>query len=726
MTGQAATSTQPDASAAPSDAGRSGGGNNDVQAGAASKMLDDTRSDRPSGSDSTRNSSTANSNSDTTVSNNDAAQESGEAASAGDDRIRRQVEEGMKSPDAKKLFRNSNMTPEMLAEFGSPELYFGPTERQEQAGQRSGKPEAVLPTSIFGDIADWAAGTFNKYIARPAENALDSMMDVFSTAGDWMFEGMNSGAQGQQRAPGAIADLNDVSRKEFRQGYRATMNNFAFDFAAPEGLKLPENATADGSVEIGGNRFDIFRSPDGSTFLKKDGKVIAQQKPDGSYDLSLKDDSRVAVRLEKDGDNYRLDHLERYKGDQLQQKYADGVYYNYNYDAQGNRTSVDAAADLQGPLTQEQLDQKLEAIRKELGPNGAAALRFNQNGERRRLLLQTHGDSTHSITDVNAHRARIFHNGQEYRLNEHDQLGVVSGDGSFKPFNASNPHADAQAERIRQLLRIAQLRAGGDGQTAVDGVKLETEPDGDAVITRVDPGTGETISRTELPADNKQPVRISNERTGETARLEGDKLSVNDDKGAQIFNFDPGTGFRASDLGINGDGLSDLKSGLRLDELGSLFDGEGGLISAGYAGEDWFFTDNSTSAAEHRENLEISRQTSTMVSNLGSLSISIARSGNPNAVGIARQVAAEALGIANGALSALGNDFLAQIPVYSSQSIAQTALQQALRGERTQTYAMRMGISDATRLSDFNRLATFSSTSLSPEEYVRHRVRAAA
>jgi hypothetical protein len=729
------------------------------------KLLEDSRPNQSnSGSDKTsKGSSTENQNQGGSQHNGDgaggtgagtdASSETGDVASSANERLRKEVEDGYKSPEARSLFNNARLSANVMAMFGTPEfvsearadLANGGRDAQNDArrmdatpavtpaadanleGQNEKAPEAkAVDSSLFGDISNWASTTFNDNVLQPAQTALNFAFDMYGAANDWLFDTNGSSGQGSAellaQATGSVAALNDVSAGDFRQQRHETMDNFKYDFKGQDGLELPANATADGVADIAGEKVAVFRTPEGETFLKKGDTVIARQDKDGNYDLALKDGSTARVRLSKEGDQYKLDHLERYKGDQLQQKVKDGVFYNYNYDSQGNRT-VDAAADIRGQLTQEQLDQRLEAIRKELGPNGTAALRFGEGHDRHRLMMQTHGDNTHSLTDVDQKRARIFHNGQEFRLNEHDQLGVVDKDGTWKGADKADQPADAESQRLKELADLAARRARGDGQTDIDGVKLEITPDGDAVIKRVDPHTGEQQSHTELPASPDNPITITNDQTGERTNMQGGVLTLEDRSGSQILGFDPNTGFTTNDFQLDENGLTDLQNGMNLDQDGSLFDGDGEFISGLADGEgDWFFTEKNESLAEHRENMQTSHEASAEVSNLGGMSLSISRSGNPNAVGIARSVAAEALGIANSALGDLGNDFLAKIPVYNSQSIAETALTQANREDRTQTYAMRMGISDTTRLSEFNKLATFSTTSMSPEEYVRHRI----
>jgi hypothetical protein len=731
----------------------------------SNRLLEDTRSEKTTGEmESSKASSPTDKNFDKTGENArsgsgdieqgashgqpDGAREiaaPGDVYSVADDHLRNQVNNEFKTPEARSLFNNAKLSASVMAIFGSPEfvseaksdLARGGRDADDKGhlgdgpaspGDASTEPEAGSEGSIskmFADTASWAAGMFSDYVAQPISNGLSSILDMYGSASEWSFDsnGISSSISSElpSQAAGNIAQLNDVSRHEFRQQTRDTMRNFDYDLKAKDGLELPQNATADGEAEIGGEKVAVFRTPEGDTFLKKGDQVVAKQDKDGNYDLALGDGSTARVRLSKDGDQYKLDHLERYRGDQLQQKVQDGVFYNYNYDARGNRT-VDAAADFRGAMTPEQMNERLAAIRRELGPHGTAALRFGEGRDRQRLLMQTHGEDKYSLTDINEKRSRLFLNGQELRVNERDQIGIVGPDGKVSALNSGDPSTEAESNRLKDLAERLRRRAQGDGQTDVDGVRLEVAPDGDAVITRVDQQTGEPQSHTELPARPYEPIKVTNDRSGEVATLDGDKFKLNDHDNNQILNFDPGTGFNTNDWSLDDRGLTDLNNHMNLDPEGSLYDGDGAFISGSAGGEDFFFTEPNESLIEHRENMETAQQTSQEVSNLGRISLSISRSGNPNAVNIARSVAAEALGIAGSTISELGNDMMAKIPVFSSKSIAETALQHANREERTQTYAMRMGISDSTSLSQLNQLATFTTTSLSPEELVRQRI----
>jgi len=719
----------------------------------AERMLEDNRRDekRDSGTDST-STSNAPENADAQTGDSATAQQGTESVA---DHMRREVEETWQAAtEAVSSFSRmltAGISPETAAKFGTPEMFdsangdgdaaqtdsrieAATTEAKKAEREKAASPESSETGkesslgSMLSDLGSWAADTFNEYVMEPATEMLGDVADVFSAAGDWMFENANEFTSAAATDP-ALRGLNDVSTGEFNsQEVAATrglerINLAGATDASGQGLELPADAVEAGTVEIGGNTVTVMKTPDGDTYLKRGDKVIAKQGEDGSYELALKDGSRLEFNMSEGEDGkFNLDKMERFKGDQLKQKYQDGVYYNYNYDADGNRTSVDAAADIDGPLTQEKLDQ----IRAELGDNGAATLRVRgEDGKNQRMLLQTHDSKTHSLTDIDAHRAQIFHDGQEYRLNEKDQLARVNSDGQEETVEASE---DAQRQevldKIRELKHRLDRRARGDGEERVGDIGIEDQEDGSTEITRFDQTTGEPQTVTEVPSDAGKPIEITNS-DGEVAKIERDRISVEDVNDKPIFEFDRNIGLTTPDMKVDGDGLTDLESLLKLNPDGQLTDMDGNFILTETYGEEFFGGEECEDCAEFAENEEISNESSSEISQLGSISLSISRSGNPAAISVAKSIASEAFGIASAALSAIGNDVLNAIPIQLSLSVAQSAYDQAARSERTQTYAMRMGISDTTRLSDFNRIGTLSTTSFSPEEFVRDRLKVA-
>lgn len=587
--------------------------------------------------------------------------------------------------------------------------------------------ESTLMNSL-SDLGSWASETFKDYVVKPVSNLINDVTNVFDSAGEWMFDKNDQFASADKLSP-EVASLNDA-RNEFNEAFgsarSASQINFngASDASEGAGLTLPADAIADGTVEIGGQKITVMRTPDGDTFLKKGDKVIAQQREDGSYKVALKDGSTLDLKMSEGADGkYNLDKMERYKGDKLQQKLEDGVLYNYNYDAQGNRTRVDAAAaDLKGPLSQERLDK----IKAELGDSGAAALRVrNEDGSVSKLLLQSHDAKTQSLTDVDKKRAQIFHDGKEYRLNDKDQLALVGPNGADQPVaqDEQDPRAEETNKRLRDLSEKVRQRARGE-RTDVDGVGVNRNDDGSIDITLRDPETGEPQGKISLPKDNDNPIKMINS-ANETITLNQDGgLNIKDGDGFSVADFDRLTGFNNGEVKIDRTGLESLEDGTRINPDGSVVDANGQFIST-LDGTEWWNEELCEDTIEHRENSQLSKETAHEVSTLGNISLSISRSGNPAVMSVAKSIAQEAFGVANAALGQLGNDILSAVPVQLSLSVAQTALTQASRSERTQTYAMRMGISDTTRLSEFNRLGTLTSTTFSPEEFVRDRLKAA-
>ncbi len=621
----------------------------------------------------------------------------------------RQESTGADAVHALAKMRAAGVSSEAMQKFGSPEL-FDSTDgvdalvndakaedvktKAEKTEPGDSGDESAIGTALT-DLGNWAADTFNKYVAEPVSEAMSDISTAFDDAVQWFGE---SGTF--KPVSGPIADINNGT-DEYRaaQNQAARSNRFDLNGASDrsgEGLRMPENAVEAGTVEIGGNKVSVMKTPEGDTFLKNGDKVIGHQKADGSYELALKDGSNLDFKLSEGADGkYKLDNLERTKDGKLQQKIADGVFYNYNYDAQGKRTSVDAAGDLKGPLSPE----RLEAIKKELGDSGAAALRVTgEDGKTQRLLMQAHDKDTSSLTDIDAKRAQIFHDGKEYRLNEKDQLGLVDSNGDWQAPDAQdkkpaseNPEAHPESqdetaeqksrreevERLRQeqlkqledLARRLGRRAQGDSDEAIDGVKIHTDPSGEATVTREDPSTGETLTTTEIPPEADKPITVINS-AGEKTEIRGDNFDVTTRDGERLFDFNTETGLRTDNMLVDRDGMTDLDSGARVDTDGNLYDANGDFVS----GDDQFFGEDCEDCHEIKEATDTSRSTSAQLIKLGS-TITVAISQGDSQAALRYGMAALALG--SSAMSAVGNDLIAQIPISHAMNQVRTLVAQA-------------------------------------------------
>jgi YD repeat-containing protein len=585
-------------------------------------------------------------------------------------------------------------------------------------GEKAGEGGESALGSILSDIGSWAADTFDSYVTQPVKGLVNDVSNIFEADGAWdsdpnhtfvSADSLGSSVTGVNDA----ADDFSLANRSAAQGLREINLNGATD-AGGTGLELPGDAYADGTVKIGGQQVTVMRTPGGDTFLKMGDRVIAQQKQDGSYNLALRDGTTLDFKMSQGSDGkYSLDKMERYKGDQLQQKLEDGVFYNYNYDAAGNVSRVDAAANIEGPLSQERLDK----IRANLGDRGAAALRINGKDGSQRMLLQTHDSQTHSLTDIDKRLAQIWSGGQEFRLNQHDQLAIVNPDGTDQAVQAGeNSDEQRNHDKLRDLTHQVGQRARGERRD-VDGVGIVHNEDGSVSVNLTDPETGESQGHIDIPADNNQPIALINE-SGETATLRRDGgLSIEGNDGNPLADFDPNSGLSTDKIKVDADGIENLEDGRQL--LGA--DGE--FVAMG--DEEWWNNEECEDCEEYATNNGISKATSTEVKTLGSLALSFAATGNPAAMPIAKALAAEAIGVGLAGLGAMMNDPLNSIPIQISLSIARNAFTDASRSERTQSYASKMGISDTTRLSEFNRIGTLSSTTFSPEEFVRDRLMAA-
>ncbi len=596
-------------------------------------------------------------------------------------------------------------------------------ETAEETDEKTEKPDNSEESDVGSAISDftsWVADGINKYVVQPVTEAISDITEAFDDASQWMFNG--SDVYGA--APEALAGLNDVSQREFNSQQYDAMRNFNFDLDTAkdengEGLRLPENAVESGTVEIGGQKVSVLRTPEGDTYLKRGDTVIGHQKKDGGYELALKDGSKLDFKMTegKDG-TYKLDNLERTKDGKLQQKIADGVFYNYNYDAQGNKASVDAAGDLKGPLSPE----KLAAIKKELGDSGAAALRVtDKDQETKRLLLQVHDKDTNSLTDIDGKRAQIFHKDKEYLLNEKDQLGLADSDGKWTaPDATEDPKAAEEHKRIEELAKKVGKRASGESKEAIGGVSIETGPDGSVKVTRVD-DSGKTLTTTELPADKNTPISVINSN-GEKTLIKGDNVDMRTLDGQQIFNFDQTTGVRTSDMTVDRNGLTDHQTGARLDAAGNAWTGDGSSFGEGF--KDISLKRSAELAKEQEAEAEAKIAAKASI-NLGHKSLGLSVTGNPSVMAAAKVYAMESFGIASAAMMAAGNDLHAQVPISIAIGIAQMAKQQALSGESTQTFASSQGINDSTRLSNLNQKRINSFSTFNDQELVRDSLKIA-
>lgn len=711
------------------------GGNTDryqsAETQATERMREDTRTGSGTGNGGTE-ASALNANDDTSDS-----MQGGETAAG---QMLREVEDAYKAASRvasslSKMF-SSGLSPETAAKFGTPAMFdssdnanggeaaagrieaTAAAARQEEAetkhapresGKGSERPEGS--SSLVGDALDWASNRFNDYVVKPASEMLNNVTDLFGSASDWMFEGT--------RATGAIANINNVGNREFRQETRQAMRNFNFDLAGAQdqsgqGLEMPDNAVLAGSAQVGGSEVQVFRTPEGDTFLKSGDKVIARQRPDGSYGLSLRDGSNLDFKLEKGEDGkYKLESLERTSDGQLQQKYSDGVFYNYNYDSQGNRTSVDAAADLDGPLSQERLDK----IRAELGDNGSAALRIRgANGKAERMLLQAHGKDTHSLTNIDTKRAQIFHNGQEYRLNERDRLERVGQDGQWhdtEEQTVADESEQRQRQRVRDLAQRVGRRAQGNSEEAVDGVEIHRDEEtGDAEVRRRDPETGRVRTTTQMPADSGRPIAVTNQE-GERAEIQGNNFRLDARDGKPLVEFNENSGLRTDKFNADDTGLTDLENGNKIDKDGNVLDLNGNFIGGSV---EEFWSDNLSVDCPHEEYRENVVAAADEVKSLGVQSLGFTLTNVTAAIQIAR----EALGKAG----PFANDPMVQLAMCTPIA----ALNRAVRNDIIRDNAPKLaeahvGAFDALTVDQYMRSYQLSNSPLSPRDFIRSQAR---
>lgn len=107
---------------------------------------------------------------------------------------------------------------------------------------------------------------------------------------------------------------------------------------------------------------------------------------------------------------------------------------------------------------------------------------------------------------------------------------------------------------------------------------------------------------------------------------------------------------------------------------------------------------------------------------IGSLALSIARSGNPNALGIMRSLAWAGISVADAGIAAAQGFAPAVISLSLSKSIACAALNVSDHQSRALSEVTRLGIFDSTTQNQAMIAGSFGSTYITPESAARHFV----
>ncbi len=563
----------------------------------------------------------------------------------------------------------------------------------------------------FGDTSHWMADTFNQYLGQPMRDMLGPALGDFANGSlDWgtMFASADTSRLNRGNATEQSA-LRRNGPTDRIQGGSAGRNN-------PGRLQLPEGATQSGSVSVNGRNLEVWQSADKKdTFLKDGDKVVAQQRGDGSYGMRLPDGSELNARLSKGEDGkYHLDQMVRRDGDRTLQRFEKGVHYNHNHDRDGRPASIDAAADLRH-LNQEQLNERLATVRKEMGGNGSALLRTqNENGEAERLLMQNHGENTYSVTNVDRGTAQVFHNGQQYRLNG-DQLQSQGQDGSWQNVEPSAP----EAQRLTGLIQQVNSRAAGQGE--VEGVRLGTTGGGGARVSRVDQTTGEIQSETTVPREGG--LQLVNNQRGETTSVDGERVQTTDSQGRQLWNMDPDKGLSTPDFNVNPDsGITDSNTG---DTLVGPDKDFRALLDDG----DKDFQDQMDLAKNRQDNSEASsdvtraRIASATVTALTVAANNLMSGGDPANIAAAQAEASDGIAVASAAMTNFTSnpdsvDFKMQMALGNVLNGAENALDRANRQQATTSIAESSGMAGKTDVARLNRLS--GSTIFAPDEVVQN------
>lgn len=264
---------------------------------------------------------------------------------------------------------------------------------------------------------------------------------------------------------------------------------------------------------------------------------------------------------------------------------------------------------------------------------------------------------------------------------------------------------------------LHRLIANGDG-TSVIASKNEN---GDWIETEVVPGE----VRTQLGTGGLRP-RVREEATIDPQGRIDSNLP---DTGGR-FRFDPIANTAVTpqiEVASNGDVRVPGLGGITFRQNGDILASDGGKLYDGSTGQ-WSSDSGiigcgGSSSFQRAEAARIESQaqaTSARVQSIGCMALSIARSGNPNALGIMRHLAWAGISMADAGMSAAGGHVPAMISLSLARGVAITALGVTNDQSRALAEVTRLGIFDSTTQKQAMIAGSLGSTFITPESAALH------
>lgn len=585
--------------------------------------------------------------------------------------------------------------------------------------------------SWLGDTASWFSDTFDS---------------AFSSAGidkNWEKKAVyNDSVYGSDASQGDIYRVNralqGVDTDKAYEGGQTALEKVK-EQAKTDGKLLTGGADADGKVaELTGKTADQIKAAnellDGglkgtlktdATDAKSGAKVQIDannnsrvENPDGSVTLKLADGT--TVHRTKDGTETWFNKDK--KG--FIEKRADGSWEG----AIGNeyRQAIGAAEvliDLKSKFNLTEAIKAPDALRV-LGDGTSSTDVDNK------LIVRMDRDSDRNV----------FHDfkGNQYTVNQ-DTLQVMVKQGDQwvavekPPFNVER----IDDGKNKGGYRIGNIEVSADGKDIDVRHKggrfhhLHRDRDGKQIgtVEAPDPAKPGEVARIEVNSTPQEAISTDSRGDKRVINAETNTVTRTDKDGnvTLTHNFETGeTKTKDIERTPTGD-IRILSTDMVMRTDGSIINGDGRTIVAA----DGSLGDGATSSSFGRRSTELARaenakiesdarSTSAKVQNIGAMALSIARSGDPNALGIMRHLAWAGIGMADAALGAAAGHMPAVISLSLAKGVAVSALGITNDQGRALAECNRLGIFDGSTQKEAMIAGSLGSTYITPESAALH------
>ncbi|MDZ4832936.1 MAG: hypothetical protein SGJ27_03970 [Candidatus Melainabacteria bacterium] len=508
--------------------------------------------------------------------------------------------------------------------------------------------------------------------------------------------------------------------KEFLNGGLPGARTETMDMEGHKGSKV-QDLNGVKRIESADGKTVALTFPDGTRVVKNEqGTTWTKQGPDGKAEVLVES---------PDGKRFSYAH------DKVSmQGFTNLDSPSQRVDSTENRKVVDIIGDTYDKFIQEGKthEEAMEAIAKEQIIGGARRDSEVTDGQRRAGFLQQIDGQWYQVNSNGKDiHLRPVTKGEDGKLAFGDQFSYNKDGGGWigtdgKPYNGTGP----------------KFKTGPDGAIVVgDNGGLSLKRVGDSVVasgslhvlTAKGDGTSAFDSTNRVNAAERIRALVTNRvettmtedgkvvqeaKVGPAGQLDSTLITINPDTGVITTpqtEITPDGDVRVAGLGgmtFQADGDIVSGSGESIyDHTTSSWSDESGIVGGEFHGMTRLEAAQAMSDANAASGKAIS---------IGSLALSIAKSGNPNALGIMRSLAWAGIAIADAGIGAAQGFAPAVICLSLSKSVACAALNVSEHQSRALSEVTRLGIFDSTTQNQAMIAGSYGSTYITPESAARH------